>query len=773
MASAKSLLHSPKLALSHQSINLKAALMDKDQAIYNIEMLSPQQHGITHATMDNSITNDSNEAINKESGQLGMHDKSSQWNLNIIETPIRSATTFIVPPQQQRDRRWWHRIGRPGILVLTVGTGVIVFSVALLIFLWEGASRARNHRRRAEFWDDIVFNDWSTQLVTICSAAIRVSMGFQIGLAAAAMAAVILETTGSRFSDTAMLSIQRASSSSAGPLDLLPTAWRHCLAGRVSGLLYFFILALTVVIALISTLTSTILLFDLGQGQISAPISTDTKAVGFDNSSYAPHSSIAYWKSRPIAHWRFAETRPAEMETELRTENAVDTGDVYRAMLPFDNAADRATLDKAKVEWQSGKNGLIDGLYLNATATIEGQDDFIGSGMTKPGPIHCRLHNYWNGTNHYFRPISLCNKYEFLDAPITNGSMNPLSGWSYGFRYVLLVSSGEILNGLVSYYSSDGPVLPKIPKELNDLTFRQDGPWTTAHTANGTEVFNATMCYVSQNLPHKFNVTMTGRAVASEPNFLTEVSSLTVRTNDTSVLRQMGVGISPDNTTGRGILDLQIHSGPELWADLSSDPDVEMDVQSDYFVLWVTLFEYSLLGGWSLAGRLLAYDVTTRINWATHPEHTAVFQNILRETGDPAQAIQALVFRVYQMLYYDFLPIFDPTHNVTMIKAEDVVIPLRWTNFAIVMAIIAAHFIVTAVTMVLFAKRTESSLLGNAWQAVSQMVSPETQDIIRAAGSEGMKDKQVGVLAQSAGRHKEAYALASGVDGNRTELRVR
>ncbi|KAJ3535624.1 hypothetical protein NM208_g7061 [Fusarium decemcellulare] len=703
--------------------------------------------------MDNSITNDSNEAINKESGQLGMHDKSSQWNLNISETPIRSATTFIVPPQQQRDRRWWHRIGRPGILVLTVGTGVIVFAVALLIFLWE------------------VPTGRGTILVTICSAAIRVSMGFQIGLAAAAMAAVILETTGSRFSDTAMLSIQRASSSSAGPLDLLPTAWRHCLAGRISGLLYFFILALTVVIALISTLTSTILLFDLGQGQISAPISTETEAVGFDNSSYAPHSSIAYWKSRPIAHWRFAETRPAEMETERRTENAVDTGDVYRAMLPFDNAADRATLEyydgpavvinqrtacfgptfsKAKIEWQSGEDGLIDGLHLNATTTIEGQDDFIGSGVSKPGPIYCRLHNYWNGTNHYFRPISLCNKLEFLDASITNGSMNPLSGWSYGFRYVMLVSSGEILNGLVSYYNN-GTVLPKIPKELNDLTFRQDGPWTTAHTANGTEVFNATMCYVSQNLPHKFNVTMTGQAIPSEPNFLTEVSSLTVRTNDTSVLRQMGVGISPDNSTGRGILDLQINSGPELWADLSSDPDVEMDVQSDYFELWVTLFEYSLLGGWSLAGRLLPYDITTRINWATHPEHTAVFQNILHETGDPAQAIQALVFRVYQMLYYDFLPIFDPTHNVTMIKAEDVVIPLRWTNFAVVMAIITAHFIVTAVTMVLFAKRTESSLLGNAWQAVSQMVSPETQDIIRAAGSEGMKDKQP-LLAPDTGR---------------------
>lgn len=116
-------------------------------------------------------------------------------------------------------------------------TGVTFFCTALLIFLWNGADRARSGHHRAKFWDDIVFNGWATQLVTICSAVIRVSIGFQIGLAAAAMAAVILETSGSRFCDTAMLSIQRASSSSAGPLDLLPTAWRHFFAGRASGLL--------------------------------------------------------------------------------------------------------------------------------------------------------------------------------------------------------------------------------------------------------------------------------------------------------------------------------------------------------------------------------------------------------------------------------------------------------------------------------------------------------------------------------------------------------
>ncbi|RSM08771.1 hypothetical protein CEP52_004462 [Fusarium oligoseptatum] len=741
--------------------------MAEHQAIRNA---APQQHGITHS----SVGHDSYETIDK--AQSGMQEKSGQWSLNTNETPMRSTTTFFVPPQQKRDRRWWHRIGRPGMIVLTVGTAAILFCVALLIFLWEGARRARGGRPRTEFWDTIVFDNWTTQLVTICSAGIRVSMGFQIGLAAAAMAAVILETAGSRFCDTAMLSIQRASSSSAGPLDLLPTAWRHCLAGRISGLLYFPILALMVAIALVSTLTSTILLFDLEQGHISAPIATHLKAVGFDNSSMYPYSSIAYWKSRPLAHWRFAETRPAEMETELRTENAVDTGDVYRAMLPFDSATDRTTLEyyqgsavvinqrtacfaptfsNATVQWESGEGIAISGLHLNATSIVENQTDFLGSEMSMPMPIHCRIHNDWNSTSSDNLPISLCSRLEAYDVPVRNGSKNPLSGWSYGFRYIPLISSGEVLNGLVSRYI-DGIVPPEVQKELNELKFRQNGPWTTAYASDGTEVFNATICYVSQNLPHRHNVTMTGRAIASEPNFLTEVSSLTVRRNDTGVLRQLGVGISPNNTTGRGILDLQVHPGPDLWID----PDEEDRLQSAYLLLWVTLVEYSVIGGWSLAGGLMKNDITTMVTWSTHPEHAAVFQK------DPSADWRSSTSGT--STYLSHLP-----DVVTTINTQEVLIPQKWTGFAVVMAIIAAHFAVTALTIVLFAKRTESSLLGNAWQAVSQMVSPETQDIIRAAGGEGMKDKEVEVLAKSAGRSREAYALSSGIHSGRTELRVR
>ncbi|KAF4952295.1 hypothetical protein FSARC_12683 [Fusarium sarcochroum] len=783
-----------QLTNSHHHTRPKTALMARYSAVGNPEVLAQHEHGIGHVTVhsvDKPIGQNSQESIDKEPGRTELLDKSKQWDVGINEMPLPSQSTFIVPPRQQAKRQWWHRIGLPGIVVLTAGTGVILFSVALLIFLWHGADGARRSHDRAEFWDRIVFGDWSTRLVTICSAAIRVSMGFQIGLAAAAMASVILETTGSRISDIAMLSIQRASSSSAGPSDLLPAAWRHCLAGRSSGLLYFVILALTFGIALSSTFTSTILLFDFGQDQISGPVAENIKAVGFDTSEIFPFNGISYWKSRPMAHWCFAESRPAEIKTERRTGNAVDTGDVYRAMLPFDSPQDRTTLeyyagqavvinqrtacfapalDDVELVYKLNDGSATGGLYLQATAAVDNQTDFVGSDESKLGKITCRIHNGWLTNDPSLLPISLCGSVS-KTVPIQNSTKNPLSGWAYGFNSVLLVSSGSILNGITPDMrdKTQESNAPKIPEQLNTLTFSQHGPWTVASTVKGTEVFNATICYISQNLPHRYNVTMTGRAVSAEPKLLSDWSALTTTENGTSILQQLGVGISPDNTTGRGILDLQVHSDPDVWAD----PDDGGQVQTAYRLLWSTLIEFSALGSWSFAGRIMTDEFLTQIIWPTHPEHAAVFQNILRLTGDPAQAIQAVVFRFYQMLYYDWLPNFDPTRQVTTIHSQDVLIPQQWRGFVVVIAIIIVHFAVTALTMALFARRTQSSLLGNAWQAVSQVVSPDTQDIIRAAGREGMKDKDVEVLARSTGRDANVIALSSGVDNDMMELRVR
>jgi hypothetical protein len=88
---------------------------------------------------------------------------------------------------------------------------VILEPCDILAFLWKGAQTARDRGEPAKLWKTAVFRDMVTKVITICSAAIRASIGLHISLVAAAVAALILETNDTRFRDIAAVSVQRAS----------------------------------------------------------------------------------------------------------------------------------------------------------------------------------------------------------------------------------------------------------------------------------------------------------------------------------------------------------------------------------------------------------------------------------------------------------------------------------------------------------------------------------------------------------------------------------
>ncbi|KAF5688784.1 hypothetical protein FDENT_4727 [Fusarium denticulatum] len=133
---------------------------------------------------------------------------------------VQNASVESQPPgsspwNKYPKHHWWHKTGLLGLFTVITGTLVILVSCGILVFLWKGAQTDRDCGGPAKFWKTIVFRGMVTKVITICSAAIRVSVGLHISLVAAAVAALILETTGTRFRDIAAVSIQRASGSSA------------------------------------------------------------------------------------------------------------------------------------------------------------------------------------------------------------------------------------------------------------------------------------------------------------------------------------------------------------------------------------------------------------------------------------------------------------------------------------------------------------------------------------------------------------------------------
>ncbi|EXL69959.1 hypothetical protein FOPG_14141 [Fusarium oxysporum f. sp. conglutinans race 2 54008] len=102
----------------------------------------------------------------------------------------------------------WQSIGLFSFLSLVLGTAFTLASCGILIYLWRGADLAHD-RNEPQFWKTIATSGWAARVATICSAVIRTSIAVQVGVIAAALSAIILETTGVRFNDVPILSSER------------------------------------------------------------------------------------------------------------------------------------------------------------------------------------------------------------------------------------------------------------------------------------------------------------------------------------------------------------------------------------------------------------------------------------------------------------------------------------------------------------------------------------------------------------------------------------
>jgi hypothetical protein len=98
--------------------------------------------------------------------------------------------------------------------------------------------------------------------------------------------------------------------------------------------------------------------------------------------------------------------------------------------------------------------------------------------------------------------------------------------------------------------------------------------------------------------------------------------------------------------------------------------------------------------------------------------------------------------------------------QATTVNVVDMQLPDRWTGLTAVLALIGLHFATLILAVTLFALRTRSSSLGQAWQSVSHTVSPDTQDIVKEAGRDGVKDWHVRWWAESMGLDKGLYSLS-------------
>jgi len=674
-----------------------------------------------------------------------------------IMAPKPPATTPDVDVEPRYTQRTWlERLGRKGLAILLIGDAFIFACVGVLAFLWIESSRAIAGQEPALFWRLIVDRGFMTQTVTIVSAVMRVALGFQVGLVTTMLAALILEQMGTSIPNAPLLSIIRVVA--VEPQNLFVAAPLRQLQG-VKLLLAPAIL-LAGIIATLSQFTSTILVSDFQIATVSGVRNISTVPLLYKNGtrSNAGYWGVDFFKSNPSAHWRFAEYKLPP----LAGDGFDDTGETYRAFLPFSLANERESLEAytgpamaidarvicfpprffdVNVTKPRGENAYIQGYF--AFDAAESNPFLIPSSqLVTEGPwyFNTTLQMSTSDTEfsktRFWKTTLWVNRIGIPDGVLTTPSLRgviPSIIDPSSYLYMFLNTTAEIRE-----------VLGRNDSFTDNFTYTVGGPWSHSFLPSGVELFSGSVCYAggTSAIPGARNVTMLGKATRPEPRLDWSQSVGFFDTED--IRRQLGALPEGALLSGedRDILSLEFHGkndtdmvfvfgavGPLIVEQFPfRAPSQSLNETRPFNDFQATMIPID-------QGTLGILDV------AVHPAHTTVFQDILRTTGRPALALQAFMTRFLQMVYYQDLKAQDNMMEATFINSSQVLVPARWNGFIIIMAMLVAHILLVKAAATEFLARTKSTMLGNAWQAVAQVVSEKTLPILHRA--DGMTDKEV------------------------------
>lgn len=248
-----------------------------------------------------------------------------------------------------------HRVGWQAASSLFVTVLAILAVVGFVTFLWFANMENTT-------WHRIMVEGWATRAVSISTLVLRLAIDVQAGIAAAMLAAVVIESSSVLLHAAAKVSTMRATNPQPRTLlELIPAMLgsRGTLGG-LDCLGYSVVVLLLFTTSLALQFSSTVLLSDLSLGQLSSlPLQRDSTydfdygssdgmhmvapGLGLGKSgmiSYPIQYRTPTWSRNPPSYPAFAEYS-AEVPP---VEGVDDTGVLLRAFLPFADAQSRETI---------------------------------------------------------------------------------------------------------------------------------------------------------------------------------------------------------------------------------------------------------------------------------------------------------------------------------------------------------------------------------------------------------------------------------------------
>jgi hypothetical protein len=697
---------------------------------------------------------------------------AEKFDIVVLES-ARDATPPPPPPPMTtpRRRRFWEKLGVYNIAVLFLGTIAIGIALAILMFIWGAASYAR-HRSFSQLWYDIVDNGWATRVVTLCSVLIRVATAAQLGVFAAILAALILEQVGVATENLPLVSMIRCLNS--GPHSLALSVFDSIFTKALYP--YSVLIVLAIMNAFALQFTSTILLTDFGLTTIVMEYKNENMPFGLNRnistgsvSDKDTYGGLDYWLTSPYMYRRFAEYK----EERYQGSNYVDTGKTLRGFPPHQNDSDRSRLReytgpmmvvdarvvcvKPTVSNLTVGGGFYDSIQgnfdwkdthpdLKQAAELEGVGSQIN--CTIPYSDYYLTESYWS--------TSLCAigaGEARLSGGITPDDDDPDIPTGHTSAWLLLNVTGDSVDWNTSL--SHGTPLQQT-ESMGPL-------WTRFSQENVSIDFS--LCFFNPN-PWSYSVTVTSDIDTQDEALFYD--GKTASYNTSNIQAMYGATRQALTPAKRGQLELKHKSN---WT--------EAKVEHAYNVttvdfIWDTLVRLSYeeiyaanMSEYVWVGSTSMFSESAPPAYSVHRSHAVIFQNILQDTGNPALAVQTLFTTLLQMAYYDFIFEYDLKASAKYRLSDILNIPCRWSALGAVLGLLGLHFALTFTALSMFLKRTEMSLLGNAWQAVSQVVSTDTAAVLHHGAT--TTDREVRGTMKQNGSADKTIRITKSMSNGRTE----
>ncbi|KAL4783147.1 hypothetical protein BJX76DRAFT_368601 [Aspergillus varians] len=639
-----------------------------------------------------------------------------------------------IPLSSQHLATAWRRIGTLNLLILLLGTAFLLVPLALLGWMWRESTIAISGGKPGRLWMEVIHASWMSRLVTVCTAGIRATMALQAGLITAMVSSIILERIGSLLSHAPFYSIIRAIS--VNPINLLSTIGIRLKSRSFLLHLVSVLVIIEVLVTVSSQFLSTILISDFRDGTFT-DIENSTNVGIFSDLSFW---ETAWWKMPPASSWTFGELPGGPSGSLLTGQDFHDTGHTYRAFIPFEDEAQRRSLRKFH-----GPASVIDHRVSTFPLRLSGQiamgnrshPMLKNTATQQPVEFECAL-PYPSAANSTHGTSSLC--YPHLGKSLTIhaaaefavGDSNPMAST------LLIILDIVDPTALLFANSLD------ITTGHQVTTVRDNGPWAILNNgSDAAEALRISTCFTNL-VSRTFTVSMNSSWQGIEPKIPWNRATNSYDTEQSR--RQLGASLTAQNLSQRGVLALAPKSE---WSHF--DMAVK-EGEEAYQTYWH--FAVSLLGSLPIPQLeltssdsqkadpgLMLSEINTADTSTADRSHVGLFQDTLQDTDSPALALQTLITRGTQKVYYENLARADPTEPALTAFSSTALIPVRWAGFIAGVSLITTHFVILVLITALFVMYTENSFLGNYWQAIAQLLSKDTLPILDQVST--LSDKEV------------------------------